>query len=185
MLQQDTRSEFIARPLRPNAPGGTQWAFVVLPHEVSAKLPRRGRITVSVVINGHRVNALLEPDGQKSHWFRIDRDLLELSGAAIGHDAQFEISALDQEPEPDVPRDFAEALEAAPESQATWDATTPIARVDWIHWITSAKQAKTRMKRIKDACDMLASGKLRVCCFDPSGYYSKAFSAPQSDEEYS
>ncbi len=26
---------------------------------------------------------------------------------------------------------------------------------------------------------MLASGKRRVCCFDPSGFYSKAFKAPQ------
>jgi len=85
-----------------------------------------------------------------------------------------------QEPEPDVPPDLREALEAHPESRATWDATTTIARLDWIHWITSAKQAKTRKKRINDACDMLASGEKRVCCFDPSGYYSKAFSAPQT-----
>jgi len=47
----------------------------------------------------------------------------------------------------------------------------------WLHWITSAKQLKTRAKRIGDACDMLASGKKHVCCFDPSGYYSKAFRA--------
>lgn len=182
MAQQDTRSEFKARLLRPKAPGSTAWAFVVLPHEASAKLPRRGRMTVSVAINGYRFEALLEPDGQKSHWLQIDGDLLELSDATIGHEAQFEIAALDQEPEPEVPRDLAEALKAAPESKATWDATTTIARVDWIHWITAAKQAKTRVKRIKDACEMLASGKKRVCCFDPSGYYSKAFSAPQPDE---
>jgi uncharacterized protein YdeI (YjbR/CyaY-like superfamily) len=70
----------------------------------------------------------------------------------------------------------------APESRATWDATTTLARVDWIHWIVSAKQSKTRAKRIADACDMLASGKKRVCCFDPSGFYSKAFCAPLADE---
>jgi hypothetical protein len=29
---------------------------------------------------------------------------------------------------------------------------------------------------------MLASGKGRVCCFDPSGFYSKAFSAPKAAE---
>jgi hypothetical protein len=51
--------------------------------------------------------------------------------------------------------------------------------MDWIHWITSAKQAKTRAKRIRDACAMLAAGKSRVCCFDQSGFYSKAFRAPE------
>jgi hypothetical protein len=51
-----------------------------------------------------------------------------------------------------------------------------------VHWIESAKQAKTRAKRVEGACDMLAKGKRRVCCFDPSGYYSKAFAAPQAEE---
>ena len=90
--------------------------------------------------------------------------------------------AAEQELEPDVPSDLREALHAVPEARATWEKTTTIARIDWIHWITSAKQAKTRTKRIADACDMLAAGKKRVCCFDPSGYYSKAFSAPQAAE---
>lgn len=161
---------------------GNSWAFVVLPGEASAKLPRRGRTTVEGSINGEHFTALLEPDGQKSHWLRIDEELLQRSRAGIGDSAHFEIVTLEQEPEPEVPDDFAQALEVAPESRATWDATTTIARLDWIHWITSAKQAKTRVKRINDACDMLASGKKRVCCFDPSGYYSKAFSAPQADE---
>lgn len=183
MTQRDTRSEFDARLLRPKESGGrSAWAFVVLPAEASAKLPRRGRTTVAGSINGHGFEALLEPDGNKSHWLRIDEELLEASRARIGDDAHFEIMAVAQEPEPDVPDDLAEALQAAPESRATWDATTTLARVDWIHWITSAKQAKTRAKRIGDACDMLASGKKRVCCFDPSGFYSKAFRAPQPDE---
>jgi len=93
---------------------------------------------------------------------------------------EFDIMRVEQEPEREVPADFWEALEAAPDARATWNQTTTLARVDWIHWITSAKQAKTRAKRIRDACEMLASGEKRVCCFDPSGYYSKAFRAPEA-----
>lgn len=122
---------------------------------------------------------MLEPDGQKSHWLKIDEKLLNKSSANFGDVAHFEIIAVEQEPEPTVPSDLVKALKAAPEARATWEATTTIARIDWIHWVTSARQSKTRTKRISDACDMLASGKKRVCCFDPSGYYSKAFSAPQ------
>lgn len=73
------------------------------------------------------------------------------------------------------------ALAATPEARAVRDETTTLARLDWIHWITSAKQLKTRAKRIGDACDMLASGKRRVCCSDPSGFYSKALSAPKAE----
>ena len=133
-------------------------------------------------MNGHRFEALLEPDGKRSHWLRIAERELELAEASIGEEAHFEISALEQEPEPEIPSDLAKALEASPESRATWDTTTTIARIDWIHWISSSKQAKTRTKRIKVACEMLAAGKKRVCCFDPSGFYSKAFNAPQAEE---
>jgi hypothetical protein len=61
-----------------------------------------------------------------------------------------------------------------------WADITPIARRDWIQWITSAKQAQTRARRIGNACDMLAGGKRRVCCFDRSGYYSNALRAPRA-----
>lgn len=181
MAQVDTASQFSARLLRPQAPAdGDSWAFVVLPKEASAKLPRRGRTSVEGTLDGCAFKALLEPDGQLSHWLRIDAALLKEAGANFGDVVVFEVIAITQEPEPAVPADLLTALQACPESRATWDASTTIARLDWIHWLTSAKQAKTRAKRISDACDMLAAGKKRVCCFDPSGYYSKAFSAPQS-----
>lgn len=181
MMESDTKSRFEAELLRPAKSGnGTPWAFVILPKDASAKLPRRGRTTVDGSINGHGFRAMLEPDGQLSHWLQINEELLETAGVNIGDMATFEIMAVEQEPEPEVPPDLQEALANAPEARAVWDDTTPIARLDWIHWITSAKQPKTRVKRISDACDMLASGKRRVCCFDPSGYYSKALSAPKA-----
>lgn len=184
MTQDETKSRFKAQLLRPQKPeNDNAWAFVILPREASGKLPRRGRTTIDGTINGHGFRALLEPDGRKSHWLKIADELLKASGAESGEVAHFEIMAVEQEPEPQVPSDLAEALQASPEAQAMWEATTTIARLDWIHWITSAKQAKTRTKRINDACAMLASGKKRVCCFDPSGYYSKALSAPQPIDE--
>jgi hypothetical protein len=115
-----------------------------------------------------------------SHWLRVSRLLRESAGVDVGDIVTLEIVPVEQEPEPEIPPDLQEALAAAPESRRVWNDTTTIARLDWIHWITSAKQARTRAKRIGDACDMLASGKSRVCCFDPSGYYSKAFCAPEA-----
>lgn len=181
MIQSDTKSRFKAKLLRPaESSADTSWAFVILPKSASEKLPRRGRTTVEGTINAHGFRATLEPDGQLSHWLRVNKELLEAAGANIGDIVTLEIISVEEEPEPEVPSDLQEALAAAPEAQAVWDDTTTIARLDWIHWITSAKQPKTRAKRISGACDMLASGKRRVCCFDPSGYYSKAFSPPKA-----
>jgi hypothetical protein len=152
---------------------------VVLPREASDTLPRRGRTSIEGTLDGHAFQATLEPDGQLSHWLRVDEALLDAAGVAIGNDVTLEIRPVAREPEPELPSDLRAALAAAPEAQAAWEATTTLARVDWIHWITSARQARTRAQRIANACDMLASGKRRVCCFDPSGFYSKAFAAPE------
>jgi Bacteriocin-protection, YdeI or OmpD-Associated/Domain of unknown function (DUF1905) len=181
MTKSDKKSQFKAKLVRPVQAGSdTPWAFVVLPKNVSAKLPRRGRTTVEGSINGHGFQATLEPDGQLGHWLRVSEVLLKAAGADIGDSATLEIAPVQQEPEPEIPSDLLEALVASPEVRAVWDDISTIARLDWIHWITSAKQSKTRAQRISNACDMLASGKRRVCCFDPSGYYSKAFSAPKA-----
>ena len=181
MKQNDTSSQFKTKLLRPLNPGqDTSWAFVVLPKDASAKLPRRGRTTIVGSVNGHTFHATLEPDGNLSHWLQISQGLLAAAEINIGDIAAFEIMSAQQEAEPDLPADFEASLAATPDARAVWNSTTTIARVDWIHWITSAKQPKTRAKRIGDACDMLASGKQRVCCFDPSGYYSKVFSAPKA-----
>lgn len=181
MTQCDKRSRFKTRLLRPaKTDSDSPWAFVILPTSASAKLPRRGRTTVEGTINGHCFRATLEPDGQLSHWLQIDERLLKAAGADVGAIATFEVMPVEKEPEPEIPSDLREGLAASSEAREVWDATTTIARLDWIHWITSAKQPKTRARRIGNACDMLASGKQRVCCFDPSGYYSKAFSAPKA-----
>ena len=168
----------LLRPAQPGAESG--WGFVLLPPDASAPLPRRGRTTVHGTINGHGFQATLEPDGRLGHWLKVNQALRDAAGVAMGDTVSIAIAPVDQEPEPEVPGDWLGILAASPAAQATWNSTTPIARLDWVHWITSAKQAKTRTKRMTDACDMLASGHRRVCCFDTSGFYSKAFKPPQA-----
>lgn len=64
-----------------------------------------------------------------------------------------------------VPADLRKALAAAPAAKAQWSDLTAIARRDFISWIDAAKQPETRRRRIERACDMLATGKRRPCCF--------------------
>lgn len=181
MIQsRQTESHFTA-PL--SCPADTQgkgcWAFVVLPKSISDDFPRRGRTSMHGRINGHAFEATLEPDGQLSHWFRVPEALMKVAGVAIGDTVRLDVCPAPDELEPTLPPELSALLAASPPARATWDATTTIARIDWIHWIESARQAKTRASRIADAADMLASGKKRVCCFDPSGYYSKSLKPPR------
>jgi hypothetical protein len=157
------------------------WAFLILPKNASAKLPSRGLTAIEGTVNGIPFQATLQPDGQKSHWLRVDRKLREAAGADTGDVVSLEIVPAAKELELEVPADLRKAFaSAAPKARALWSEITPNARRDWIHWITSAKQEETRARRIKNACSMLASGKRRVCCFDRSGFYSKGMSAPKA-----
>jgi hypothetical protein len=146
----------------------------------SEKLPTRGMTTVEGTINGYPFRATLEPDGQRSHWLKVNRKMREAAGADVGDVVTLEITSAGEEPERRVPADLGKALAAAPKARALWSDITPIARRDWIHWITSAKRPETRARRIDNACEMLAAGKRRVCCFDRSGFYSKSFGSPEA-----
>ena len=170
---------FRAKLLRPAASEKAgSWTFLTLPKDASAKLPSRGMATVEGTINGFPFRATLEPDGQKSHWLKVDRKLSEAVGADAGDVVTLEIAP--EALEPRVPPDLRKALAAAPKARAVWSDITTIARTDWIYWIVSAKQPETRTRRVKNACSMLTAGKRRVCCFDRSGFYSKSFSSPKA-----
>jgi len=170
--------KFKAKLARPAKPKGAAWTFLVLPAAASAKLPTRSMVTVDGSLEGQSFQATLEPDGQGSHWLKIDQALSEKAGVAAGDIVALEVAPVAVEPEPKVPDDLRKALAANAEAKATWDDITPVARRDWIHWITSGKKAETRVKRIAVACDKLACGNRRACCFDRSGMYSKGNMGP-------
>lgn len=183
MSSTERSATFKAKLLQPACLSDNEnWTFLVLPKAVSETLPRRGRTSVTGELNGQPFLVTLEPDGQLSHWLKVSDSLRQAAGAESGDEVSVVVQPVDEEPEPDVPADFQAALLSTPEAHAVWCDTTTIARLDWIHWVESAKQAKTRVTRIEKACDMLANGKRRVCCFDQSGFYSKSLSAPKQAE---
>lgn len=183
MKKAPSRIRCKAKVLRPASLGrGGSWTFLILPKAASSKLPTRGMTTVEGTINDQPFRATLEPDGQKSHWLKLTKKLRESAGVSVGEVVTLEIVSVGEEPEPKLPADLRKALAGAPKAKALWSDITRVARRDWIQWITSAKRPETRARRVKNACDMLAAGKRRVCCFDRSGVYSKGLSAPEAAE---
>jgi hypothetical protein len=179
-----SKIRFSAILLRPKTTAkAVSWTFLRLPKAASAKLPTRSMTSVEGTFNGLAFQATLEPDGEGGHWLKVERKMREEAGAEAGDVVTLEIAPVAEEPEPKVRADLRNALAAAPaRAREVWLDTTPIARRDWIHWIVSAKQAETRARRIRTACDMLAKGKRRPCCFDRSGMYAKSLSCPVADD---
>lgn len=64
-----------------------------------------------------------------------------------------------------MPADLRKALIADPKALAVWEDITPLARNEWICWVTSAKQSETRNRRIKVGRSKLKGGMRRPCCW--------------------
>jgi len=155
---------FSAKLVRPEATEEVG-SLLTLPKNASAKLPSAGKTMVEGVLNSIPFRAALEPDGKGSHWLRVNQAMHDAADADAGDTVTVEITRVEDEPEIRVPMDLLKALAAAPQANASWADITPMARRDWIFSISTAKQPETRRRRIEKACDMLASGKRRLCCF--------------------
>lgn len=64
-----------------------------------------------------------------------------------------------------VPRDLQEVLKFNSDVLELWNGLTPLARNEWICWVTIVKRAKTRKEHLKRLCEDLRKGKRRPCCW--------------------
>ena len=137
-----------------------------LPADASAKLPSRGQVAVKGVMNGHAFQTVLEPDGKRGHWLKVDAKLRQALAVSEGDTVALEVEPAKDWPEPDIPTDFQAALADAPDISEAWKSITPMARWEWVRWINATKNLQTRQRRVEVAISKLRSGKRRPCCFD-------------------
>ena len=142
------------------------WTILRLPDDASAKLPSRGQVAVKGVMNRHAFETVLEPDGRRGHWLKVDKKLRKALAVSEGETVVLEVEPTKDWPEPDVPDDFQTALADAPDLSKLWKDITPMARWEWVRWINATKNPETRKRRLEVGISKLRSGKRRPCCFD-------------------
>ncbi len=64
-----------------------------------------------------------------------------------------------------LPDDLKKVIISSPAVREVWDDITPLARNEWICWVTSGKKVETRSIRIKKALSKLKGGMRRPCCW--------------------
>ena len=144
-----------------------KWTILRLPEKASGKLPSRGQVAVQGTINGHGFQTVVEPDGNFGHWMRIDGKLQKAAALGAGDTATVEIEPLKQWPEPNVPEDLGTALTVAPQKiQDLWQGITPMARWEWVRWVSATQNPETRKRRVEVSISKMNSGKRRPCCFN-------------------
>jgi hypothetical protein len=151
--------------------------IVRLPKDASARLPSRGQVAVRGSINGHDFQTVLEPDGLRGHWLRVDRELQQGADVDVGDTVSVVLAPIPEWPEPEVPADLAAALAGAPQKiREMWDDITPMARWEWVRWVNATANSATRDRRVEVSISKMSSGKRRPCCFDLSACTDPAVS---------
>lgn len=64
-----------------------------------------------------------------------------------------------------LPADLRLALTKHPQAIKTWEDITPLARNEWICWVTHVKKAETRKEHVDRAIEELQEGVRRPCCW--------------------
>ena len=142
-------------------------ALVRLPTEASERLPSRGQVAVDAVIGDHAFRTVLEPDGRRGHWIRVDESLQRAADVDPGDEVRVSMRVSPDWPEPDVPADLAAALASAPaDVRVVWEDITPMARWEWVRWVQATRNPQTRARRVEVSISKLDGGKRRPCCFD-------------------
>ncbi len=142
-------------------------AIVRLPQAASEQLPSRGQVAVQACLGGHRFDTVVEPDGRRGHWIRVDEALQRAAGVGPGDTAELSLDLVPDWPEPDVPADLAAALADAPSTiQDVWQDITPMARWEWVRWVQATANPQTRQRRVEVSLSKMDGGKRRPCCFD-------------------
>jgi len=65
----------------------------------------------------------------------------------------------------ELPNDLKKAISSVEKVQALWNSITPLAKNEWICWVTSGKKAETRNIRIQKALSKMRGGMRRPCCW--------------------
>jgi hypothetical protein len=151
--------------------------IVRLPSDASAQLPSRGQVAARGSINGQDFRTVVEPDGLRGHWVRIDQHVQRAASLGDGDHVDVVIEVVSEWPEPQVPDDLATALaDAPPHIRDTWHDITPMARWEWVRWVNATANRATRQRRVEVSISKMDNGKRRPCCFDLSACTDPAVS---------
>ena len=133
---------------------GKGGAFIIIPFDVEAAFGSK-RPKVKATFDGVPYRGTAVRMGSPDHFLIIRKDIR----AQIAEEAGDEVAVtveLDTEPRVvEVPEDFDVALKPYPEARTFFDKLSYTHQKEYARWITGAKRAETRERRIKKGAEML------------------------------
>jgi len=135
-------------------PKGT-WAHMPVPFSVEQVFGAKGRVPVRGAVNGIAYRSSILPRGDGTHYMAVNQTLRAAAGANVG-DVVHVVMEPDTAPRKvSVPAWLSKALKAASQDKA-FAALSYSHQKELVDWISDAKKAETRARRIEKCTVMLA-----------------------------
>ncbi|MGZ8527874.1 MAG: YdeI/OmpD-associated family protein [Candidatus Limnocylindrales bacterium] len=139
---------------RPEGDGTT--TFIEIPLDVRAVFGR-ARPPVTVTINGFTYRSTVAVYGE-GYFLPVNKVNRAGAGVDAGDRVTVELASDTSARTVDVPDDLAEALLADPEVNERFDGLAYSHRVEYVRWVSEAKKAETRERRIAETVSRLQEG---------------------------
>ena len=143
--------------LSPAGEGGA-WTGIFLTQEQSSGLGKRGRVAVSLTINGHPFKAFAAPIGDGTHGIVVNKQMQKKAAVAPLQEVDITL-AVDMEPRSvAVPAELAARLRDSPRAATFFEELAYTHKKDFVTWITGAKREETRERRLDETIRLMETG---------------------------
>lgn len=138
---------------------GGEVCSINIPFDVEKTFGARGRVPVRGTINGAPFRSSVFRMGGDCHFMVVNRQMREAAGVRGGETVPVTMERDTEARTVTSPADFARALKANKDAQATWDKLSYTHRREHVEAIEGAKKPETRLRRIEKSVETLAAGK--------------------------
>ncbi|HEY0654429.1 MAG TPA: YdeI/OmpD-associated family protein [Chryseosolibacter sp.] len=138
---------------------GMDTAFITIPFNVEKVYGTKGQVKVKVTFDGHPYRGVIANMGTGCHIIGVRKDIRAAIGKSVGDSVLVELEKDIEERMVDVPADLQEALAKSKKARAFYDSLSYTNRKEYAVWVSSAKRAETREKRLTETIKKLLDGK--------------------------
>jgi len=147
--------------LTSQGPGGA-WTFLTVPFSVEKLWRKRARLSVKGKINGYAFRSSIFPDGKGGHTMMVNKATQAGARARPGQWVKV-VMAPDTAPRVvSVPGVLKKALARNRRAKSFFASLAPSHKKAYVEFITEAKQAETRARRVEKTLAMLTRQEKRM-----------------------
>ncbi len=134
---------------------------IVLPEKTLQELNQPKRVRIEGTINGTPFNLAIQHIKDGRRFLMVGNTLRKEAKLKAGDKVEVIFTLADPD-EIKLPEELTEVMEQDPEGKAVFSKFTPGLQRSLAHYVTSAKQVDTRIKRALELMDKAKSGRLHV-----------------------